>query len=113
MMLALESGRTPDTPTDPLTQTSFFCCLNDNWGTLLKWTCDDHINNLVFLDQCISITTMHQIHFKMFQKEHNLYLYIPPGSAHPKNMLFGSGPPDCRLQNTSTDGFIKMAILLV
>jgi hypothetical protein len=28
-------------------------------------------------------------------------------------MLFGSGPPDCRLQNTSTDGFIKMAILLV
>jgi hypothetical protein len=45
----------------------------------------------------------------------NLYLYIPPGSAHPKNMLYGlvyGRLRAYRLQNTRTDDFVKMSLLL-
>jgi hypothetical protein len=102
-----------DTPGDPLEWTSFFRCLN-NWGTL-KWTCDGHVNDLIFLDLRISITASRQIHYRTYQKEQNLYLYIPPGSAHPKNMLFGlvyGRLRAYRLQNTNDNHFVEMAILL-
>ena len=102
-----------DSPAEPLAWTSFFRCLN-NWGAL-KWTCDGHVNNLIFLDLQISITATRQIHYRTFQKKQNLYLYIPPGSAHPKNMLFGlvyGHLRAYRLQNTETANYVKMAILL-
>jgi hypothetical protein len=102
-----------DTPAEPLAWTSFFRCLN-NWGTL-KWTCDGHVDDLIFLDLRISITATRQIHYQTFQKEQNLYLYIPPTSAHPKNMLFGLVYGRLRayqLQNTKTTDFTKMAVLL-
>jgi hypothetical protein len=102
-------GRWIDTPEEPLTWPSFFRCLN-NWGTL-KWTCD----GLVFLDLRISITPSRQLHYKTFQKAQNLYLYIPPTSAHPKNMQFGLVYGRLRaygLQNTDTADFLKISILL-
>jgi hypothetical protein len=45
----------------------------------------------------------------------NLYLYIPPGSAHPSNMIYGliyGRLRSYRLQNTDTRDFNQMAILL-
>jgi hypothetical protein len=103
-----------DTPDDPLAWKRFFRALN-NWGTL-KWTCDGHVTDLVFLDMNISITpTTRQIHFRSFQKPMNLYLYLPPGSAHPKNMLYSlvfGRLRAYRLRNTDTKDFIEMAKLL-
>jgi hypothetical protein len=102
-----------NTPDEPLAWESFMLSLN-NWGTL-KWTCDGHVEDLIFLDLRISITPTRQIHYKTYQKEQNLYLYIPPGSAHPKNMLFGliyGRLRAYRLQNTDTSDFTKMAVLL-
>jgi hypothetical protein len=81
----------------------------------LKWTCDGHVKDLIFLDLRISIMPNCQLHYKTYQKEHNLYLYIPPGSAHPKNVLFGlvyGRLQAYRLQNTADANFTKMAILL-
>jgi hypothetical protein len=103
-----------DSPDEPLAWESFFRSLN-NWGTL-KWTCDDgHVDDLIFLDLRISVTPLRQLHFQTYQKEQNLYLYIPPSSSHPKNMLYGlvyGRLRAYRLQNTDTDNFVKMAILL-
>jgi hypothetical protein len=41
----------------------------------------------VFLDLEISINQESSIHFKLFQKPANKYLYIPPSSKHPTVML--------------------------
>lgn len=102
-----------DTDDDPQAWTRFFRCLN-HWGSL-KWTCDGHTDELVFLDLKISITSTRQIHFRSYQKPMNLYLYIPPGSAHPKNMLYSlifGRLRAYRIQNTDTSDYVKMAILL-
>jgi hypothetical protein len=55
----------------------------NNWGTS-KWTCDGHVNDLIFLDLRISLDYREKLSYKTYQKEQNLYLYIPPESAHPK-----------------------------
>jgi hypothetical protein len=102
-----------DQPDEPLAWKSFFRCLN-NWGSL-KWTCDGHVNKLVFLDLEISITPHRTLHYTSYQKPMNLYLYIPPGSAHPSNMLYGlvyGRLRAYRLQNTDTKDFIRMSVLL-
>jgi hypothetical protein len=100
-------------PGDPHAWTSFFRCLN-NWGSL-KWTCDGHVDKLIFLDLEISIARDRTIHYKSYQKPMNLYLYIPPGSAHPSNMIYGlvyGRLRAYRLQNTETADFVRMSILL-
>jgi hypothetical protein len=102
-----------DTKEDPHAWQHFFRSLN-NWGTL-KWTCDGHVTDLVFLDLHISITSDRQIHFRSYQKPMNLYLYLPPGSAHPKNMLYSlvyGRLRAYRLRNTDTEDFVEMAKLL-
>jgi hypothetical protein len=102
-----------DTPGEPYAWRSFLRALN-NWGSL-KWTCDGHVNDLVFLDLTISITASRQIHFSSYQKPLNLYMYLPPGSAHPKNMLYSlvyGRLRAYRLRNTDTMDFLKMAKLL-
>jgi len=40
------------------------------------------------MDQTLTITAG-KIHSTLFEKELNLYLYIPPHSSHPKGMLSG------------------------
>ena len=88
----------------------------NNWGSL-KWTTDGLTTSIVFLDQIITINlATRQLVFKTYQKEMNLYLYIPPHSAHPpgvlRSLIFG------RLQaywhqNTYQQDFLHMAQLLV
>jgi hypothetical protein len=102
-----------DQPDQPDGWKNFFACLND-WGKL-RWTCDGHVDTLVFLDLNISIGPNRRIIYSTFQKEMNLYLYIPPGSAHPKNMLRGLIFGRLRaywLQNTYIQDFEHMATLL-
>jgi hypothetical protein len=60
---------------------------------ILEWKTEKLTNSVNFLDLTISITPDRKLNFKTFQKEMNLYLYIPPKSAHPpgviKSMIFG------------------------
>jgi len=59
---------------------------------LLRWTCEDPTNEVVYLDLVINLNNG-KFKFKTFQKALNLYLYIPPHSAHPpgvqKSLIFG------------------------
>jgi hypothetical protein len=41
----------------------------------------------IYLDLTISISYLDKIQFKLYQKEINKYLYIPPMSNHPKSLL--------------------------
>jgi hypothetical protein len=79
------------TPSASHPESTFETFMDDlnNLGTL-KWTCDDGlVDELQFLDMRVSIDSHRQLHFRTFQKDMNLYLYIPPTSAHPPNMLKG------------------------
>jgi len=59
---------------------------------LLRWTCEEPTNEVVYLDLVINLDNG-KFKFKTFQKALNLYLYIPPHSAHPpgvqKSLIFG------------------------
>jgi hypothetical protein len=64
-------------PNDNLAWNAFLHCLNC-WGTL-RWTCDGHVDSLIFLDLRISIGPDRHLIFQTYQKPMNLYLYIPSG----------------------------------
>ena len=49
----------------------FFQWFN-NWGRL-KWTCTNFVPSLAFMDLTISIQDR-RLHYRIYQKEHNLYL---------------------------------------
>lgn len=95
------------------TWNNFFQDLND-WGNL-RWTCDGHGEDLIFLDLSISIDPNRNLRFKTYQKELNLYLYIPPMSAHSdstlRSLIFGRLRA-YKLHNTSPDDFLHFAKLL-
>jgi hypothetical protein len=59
----------------------------NNWGHL-EWVIEDPSKHTVFLDLDIS-TCNSKLIIKTFQKETNLYLYLPPQSAHPPSCLKG------------------------
>jgi hypothetical protein len=59
----------------------------NNWGTL-KWVIEEPSKNTHFLDLNINIQG-HSIVTETYQKAMNLYLYIPPSSAHPPSCLKG------------------------
>ena len=76
---------------------------------LLRWTHTPLSNRTNFLDLTITYNpTLHKLHFKTFQKPENLYLYIPPNSAHPpgviKSLIFGL-LRKYKLQNSSVNDF--------
>ena len=54
----------------------------------LKWVWHSHVQSLDYLDIIISIRDT-RLHTTLFEKELNLYLYIPPHSAHPPGVLTG------------------------
>lgn len=54
----------------------------------LRWNVEDLSNTTTFLDLELSIQN-HKIYSKTYQKPLNLYLYIPPHSAHPKSCFKG------------------------
>jgi len=103
----LPSPDSPDTWNNVLTDIN-------NFGQL-KWTTTGFTNKLIFMDLEISVDEHGQIHTRTYQKELNLYLYIPPGSAHPRNMLRGLIYGRLRaykLQNSDRSDFIYFAKLL-
>jgi hypothetical protein len=55
----------------------------------LRWTADKPSDDVIFLDLHISIGPNRKILTKTYQKEMNLFLYIPPLSAHPEGVLKG------------------------
>jgi hypothetical protein len=56
-----------------------------NYGSL-RWEFDTHSDSVNFLDITISLDKG-TIHVRPFEKHLNLYLYIPPHSAHPPHGL--------------------------
>lgn len=55
----------------------------------LRWTMEAPSNTAIFLDLEISISDNGVISTKTYQKPMNLYLYIPPHSAHMDGMMKG------------------------
>lgn len=79
---------------------------------LLRWTHLPLSNRVNFLDLTITYdSSKHKLLFKTFQKPENLYLYIPPNSAHPpgviKSLIFGL-LRKYKLQNTYHTDFCDM-----
>lgn len=77
--------------------------LND-WGTL-EWVVEDPSKQTVFLDLHLKLEGT-AITTSTYQKALNLYLYIPPSSAHPPSCLKGLIPGELwcyQLQNNTND----------
>jgi len=76
----------------------------------LQWNVEDLTTSTTFLDLTIQIID-HKIHTSTFQKDINLYLYIPPTSAHPtscfKGLIIGGILCYCN-QNSSQHDFITI-----
>ena len=82
----------------------------------LRRTNTGFIHSLEFMNLTIRIKN-HTQHFKTFQKEHCLYLYIPPLSAHSQEMICGllifGRLCAYYKQNTNFSDYINMSHLLV
>jgi len=82
---------------------SFKSSLN-NWGNL-KWKIEEPTTKTIFLDLEIQIEGS-TLSTKTYQKDMNLYLYIPPLSAHPPSCFKGLIAGELRrywLQNNHKD----------
>jgi hypothetical protein len=79
-------------------------------------TSDGLTNEIIFMDLTIRIDPLtNRLTFETFQKAMNLYLYIPPNSAHPGGLLQGLIFGRMRAywyQNTEKKNFVRMAKLL-
>ena len=86
----------------------------DQFGTL-RWNVENPSNTTTFLD--LELTINHQkIYTKTFQKPLNLYLYIPPHSAHPQSCFKGfiTGEILCYWrQNMDTEDYIQITSLFI
>jgi hypothetical protein len=86
----------------------------NNYGKL-KWKVEERCKEINFLDMTISITNNGKIKTKTYQKEMNLYLYIPPLSAHPSGMIKGliySAIRRYKRQNIDRKDYVDMVRLL-
>ena len=85
----------------------------NNFGKL-KWEFQPLSQHTTFLDLNIYLSLPH-ISFSTFQKPHNLYLYIPPHSAHPpgitRSLIYGL-LRKYWIQNTSHTSFCHITRLL-
>ena len=81
----------------------------------LDWTYVQRTKKVDFLDLSIFIDSSNHIHTKTYQKPMNLYLYIPPHSAHPPGLtksLIYSLLLTYYKQNSIYTDFLHMANLL-
>jgi hypothetical protein len=93
----------PSSENDSITWENFKKDLN-NWGSL-RWKIENPSKKTVFLDLELSIQD-NAITTKTYQKDMNLYLYIPPLSAHPPSCFKGLITGEVRrywLQNNPED----------
>ena len=76
----------PDPVEDARLWASFKACINDFHG--LRWTFVEPCKSIDFMDLTMTIVNG-KIEFTLFEKALNLYLYIPPKSAHSPGVLTG------------------------
>ena len=76
---------------------------DDNPLRPLRWTFSERAKSAIFLDLGIAVRA-NSIYTKIYEKELNLYLYIPPHLCHPpgclKGLIFGFA---VRAKNLCTD----------
>jgi hypothetical protein len=53
----------------------------------LRWTFSDKETSVDYLDLTLTVDPISGIHTRIYEKPHNLYLYIPPHSAHQPGIL--------------------------
>ena len=77
----------------------------------LKWIFSPRCEQVDFLD--ITVSIVHErIHTTLFEKDLNLYLYIPPHSAHPPGVLTGLVIGNChRIHTLCSDSTDKDHLL--
>jgi len=76
----------------------------NSWGSL-NWKIEEPSKKTTFLDLEIQLQN-NRVHFKTYQKDMNLYLYIPPSSAHTPSCFKGLIAGELRrywLQNNPAD----------
>jgi len=98
-------------PSQPDTLWENFKTDMDAFGDL-RWTPEPLTTSVTFLDLSIVLTINRQIKTKTFQKDLNLYLYIPAHSAHPPGCLKGIIFGELRRywnQNSDTKDYIHIA----
>ena len=78
----------PQQDTDNLQEQIHFHAAINSYGKF-KWEASELSNTVNFLDLTILITPDHTLETKLFEKALNLYLYLPPHSAHPPGVLKG------------------------
>ena len=87
-----------DVETDEEQWKNFVNDINDYHG--LKWIFSPRCKKVNFLDITISIRNGNLLHTTLFEKSLNLYLYIPPHSAHPPGVLTGLVIGNCHRMHT-------------
>ena len=60
----------------------------NNFG-ILKWKIEEPTNSVIFLDMIITIKN-NRLLTKIYKKEKNPYLYLPPSSAHTPGIIKGT-----------------------
>lgn len=77
----------------------------------LRWTTSKLVKQLEFLDLTISITDKGKLATRTYQKPLNLFLYLPPHSAHPpgvlRSLVFGN-LSRFHEQNTNTKDYKQL-----
>ena len=82
---------------------------------ILQWYLKELMTTVNFLNLTISINADHHIDTRTYQKATNLYLYLPPQSMHPPNVIRGMIYGLLRKyheQNTDQEHYIEMTVLL-
>ena len=89
--------------------------MNQYGPCTLKWVPSKLSSSVVMLDLIISINPCGRIVHSTYQKEMNLYAYVPYSSAHPPGMLRGLVISQLKRywkQNTEIEDYQKYAALL-
>jgi hypothetical protein len=75
-------------------------CLNQ-WEAL-PLSCNFYVDSLIFLDLRISIGPDHHLIFQTYQKQMNMYVYIPLGSVRPEKCSKASFLAVCKPTGSRT-----------